>query len=369
MSKHNELSTPVIHRIGIPLRSLTALGATDYDNNDYFVVTGNEQRDKTRVSVYRAQQLIDSLETQSVLETKLDGASSNMESLKEGLFCGIIQKGAHPGTKLWLNIYSVFDGEQGRSVLDSLETKSSLQLDKLEASLSYLKLVADSNTCQIATISRDKLLIAGYERNLTIKQSFLLSSQDSCYWKPCGDWQPDNSGNHLIIGRGQNVQLWDTRSQDACLDFGIFPSLGQILVVRFFPLRQHFVMGGFSSGKVAVWDTRSSLEPILSWTAHYHAVLDLKSNRSHERLIATCGTDAIVHIWDMGELLSTVSFEKEIDRQQLSCVKCVSLEYHSDTIYALDWGISNEFTIASAGYDGNLILSTIPSFVRDKVFS
>ncbi|GJQ10465.1 hypothetical protein GpartN1_g2256.t1 [Galdieria partita] len=362
MSKYDELSTPVIYRAGIPLKSLTALEPVGEDHHDYFVVTGDEQRHGTRVSVYRIHQLVDTVETQCLLEAKLEGSSSDVEALKDGLFSSIIE--TNEGT-LWLNIYNVMK-EQDKTVSESLETKSSIRLDNMGTSLNYVKLIADGSTSQIATVSWDKLSIHNYENNWN--QNFHLTPQDCCYWRPCGDWQPDNTGNHLIIGRGQNVQLWDIRSQDTCADFGVFPSFGQILVLRYFPLRQHFVMAGFSSGKVVVWDTRSYSEPILSWNAHHHAILDLKSNWSHERLVATCGTDTIVHIWDMKELLSMPNTNGSVKKQP-SYVKCSSLEYHSDTIYALEWGISNEFTIASVGCDGSFITTTIPSFLRDKMFT
>ncbi|EME30338.1 Protein TSSC1 [Galdieria sulphuraria] len=369
MSKYDELSTPVIYRSNSPLKSLIALGTNEEDYNDYFVLAGDEPRGRTHVSLYRVNQLVDTVESQCLLETRWDASSSNLVALKDGLFASIVEESTHPGT-LWLNIYNVLSKDDRDNIIsEKLQTKSCIRLDNLETSLSYVNLIANRSTCcQIATVSCDKLLIHDYEKDLN--QNFHLTPQDCCYWKPCGDWQPDNSGNHLIIGRGQSVQLWDIRSQDTCADFGVFPNFGQILALRYFPLRQHFVMGGFSSGKVVVWDTRSSLEPILSWTAHHHAILDLKSNWSHERLVATCGTDAIIHIWDMKELFSmSPTVSKGSARQQPSYVKCSSLEYHSDTIHALEWGISNEFTIASVGYDGNFILTTIPSFVRDKVFT
>jgi WD40 repeat protein len=368
-ARHNENMVPYIHNFGIPLKSLTKLGTMETENNneDYFLVVGDEQRDQSRLCLLRVEQLLvdDSVKTHSLFETKLDGSLHNVEALNScGLFGGIMEenrwKNQHRQA-LALHIYKVSLNEE-EPKFSTQNLKTSISLDRtMDTSWHYVRLVADRSSPQIAAVSSDKLLLFHYEKEST--ESFPLSPQDSCYWKPCGDWQPDNTGNHLMIGRGQSVQLWDVRSQDTRTDLVVFPSFGQILVVRYFPLRQHFLVGGFSSGKVVVWDIRSPSQPVVSWTAHHHAIFDIKSNGSHERLVASCGTDSLVHIWDMEEL-----FSKE-QPHSTTCVPCTSFEYHSDTIYALEWGTLNEFMMTSVGYDGKFIAATIPSFVRRSLFT
>eukprot|EP00871_Galdieria_phlegrea_P005790 jgi/Galph1/699/GphlegSOOS_G5496.1 len=347
-----------------PCTSVTTLVySNDASTSDFLVTSSGNVKDGTLLSLFRTQHEFNGPQAYPVTSTQLQYSCQDLKPLDSGYFATLVKELAR-------KLDYIFGKEP-----NTLELVVEEPLQRLATSIYYSTLITQPSTNSLAIVAPDKLFVFSFASNtgLSSVNSFPLSGQEVCCWKPCGDWEPESSGQRIVIGRGRKAEIWDIRSRDIASNFYGRISFGQLLVLRYFPFRHYFVIGGYSSGRIAVWDVRKTSEPVVSWVAHQHAVLDMKMNPSHERLVASCGTDGTVNIWDMESSLF-VSKTKGHDLSLKPTLevnnrpeKVLSVGLHSDSVYAVDWGLGNEFVLTSVGFDGKLAVFTIPQTLKEKI--
>lgn len=162
------------------------------------------------------------------------------------------------------------------------------------------------------------------------------------------------------------------------------------------PNKPHVLVTSGQEGLIKFWDLRSSRQPLLTVSGgHSHWLTQVSYNPFHDQLVMSAGTDSIVNLWRISSISSAPLLTLDDDDDDENHVLGgedmhggggggggtnnggnksggnpnvrVSRFEHMDSVYATAWGASDAWIYASAGYDGKVVLSHVPSKEKYKI--
>ncbi|CAJ1942368.1 unnamed protein product [Cylindrotheca closterium] len=175
----------------------------------------------------------------------------------------------------------------------------------------------------------------------------------------------------MAVASGSRVHMVDWRTQETVADFMCHHRYG-ITDLDFNPNKPHVLGTAGQDGLIKFWDLRSSRQPLMvSRGGHRHWVSQLKYNPFHDQLLLSAGTDSLVNLWRFSTISSAplLTFDEAEDPADTASGPNVRVAQHEhlDSVYATAWGASDAWVYASAGYDGKVGLSNVPSKEKYKI--
>ena len=98
---------------------------------------------------------------------------------------------------------------------------------------------------------------------------------------------------------------------------------------------------GSTDKTIRVWDLRNLTQPLTILPHHRYPPKKVRFSPHQGWLFASCGYDMNVHIYHMNDSVEPLKFKGA---------------QHTEFIPGLDWSMFDEKLIASAGWDGRLLI-------------
>ncbi len=208
-------------------------------------------------------------------------------------------------------------------------------------------------------------------------------------------WDPHHADS-TAVAAGTHVQLIDWRTSPGsagmverfpCHRYGVTD-------LDYNPNKPHVLTTAGQEGFLKFWDLRNVKQPLLTVRGgHSHWATCVSYNPFHDQLVMSAGSDSIVNLWRISTISSapllTLDDEDDDDdggddvdnneeknthrKDQVGGSNAngpnvlVSRQEHMDSVYATAWGAADAWIYASAGYDGKVVLSHVPSKEKYKI--
>lgn len=193
-------------------------------------------------------------------------------------------------------------------------------------------------------------------------------------------WSPHSNCGLIGIASGNSIFSKDlrTKSSSTSMAWSIPQSHGQIVRdLDFNPNAQYYLASCGDDCETRFWDVRNTSSPALSMLNHSHWVWSVRYNLFHDQLVLTSSSDSRVMLiraatiasQPFGHLLDAEDDTLEEDNSVLSHKSNTNIptdaviatfEEHEDSVYAVEWSISDPWIFASLSYDGRLVINKVP---------
>uniref|UniRef100_A0A8R1HWD7 WD_REPEATS_REGION domain-containing protein n=1 Tax=Caenorhabditis japonica TaxID=281687 RepID=A0A8R1HWD7_CAEJA len=176
-------------------------------------------------------------------------------------------------------------------------------------------------------------------------------------------WSPHYDGNMLGVTVGRSAICMDTRTANEHLRVPNAHS-HRAISIDFNPNLQHVIATCGDDGYVRIWDTRSPTEALMSLHPHAHWVWQVRFHPVHDQLLLTGGSDACV-VLSCAQSVSSEQIEEEDDEDEVEMVEKLQdgqlerIDEHEDSVYSCAWSAADPWSFASLSYDGRMILSNV----------
>ncbi|CAI5439771.1 unnamed protein product [Caenorhabditis angaria] len=255
-----------------------------------------------------------------------------------------------------LNIWNIDEDKR------TLEKLSELKLDSLNYGLDW-----DQTTMKAVAIGAETVAIYDMSNEPKLDQSIKIDEEGSEIYS--AKWSSHYEGNMLGLTIGKNVRCVDVRTPRDFLKVANAHS-HRALSMDFNPNLQHVIATCGDDGYIRIWDTRSSKSALMSLHPHAHWVWQVKYHPVHDQLLLSVGSDACVVLScaqsvssEQNEQEEEVEDEEEMEKsmniEKLSDGTLERIDEHEDSVYACAWSSADPWTFASLSYDGRMILSKV----------
>lgn len=179
-------------------------------------------------------------------------------------------------------------------------------------------------------------------------------------------WNPHSAGNVLGLAVDKDVICHDLREKSESLRIKDAHA-HRALHLDFNPNLQHVVASCGDDGAVRLWDWRQTKTPLVTVVPHAHWAWQVRFHPVHDQLIISAGSDATVvlscvlsassEVGDLG--LDDDTPEEENTEVKLEDGQLERIEEHEESVYACVWAASDPWTFASLSYDGRVVISRV----------
>ena len=233
---------------------------------------------------------------------------------------------------------------------------------------------------QIISLTENKLFlwdIESHKNVSTINADFNVNTKSSNRFNKITTfrWSPHSNCGLIGIANSNYIYAKDLRvkSSSNSIAWSIPNSHSQLVRdLDFNPNAQYYLSSCGDDCETRFWDVRNTTEPVLSMTNHSHWVWSVRYNLFHDQLLLTSSSDSRVVLiravsvasQPFGHLLE----DEIIDDESNTISKTVSptdaviatFEEHEDSVYAVEWSVSDPWIFASLSYDGRLVINKVP---------
>ncbi|VDO21848.1 unnamed protein product [Haemonchus placei] len=177
-------------------------------------------------------------------------------------------------------------------------------------------------------------------------------------------WNPHGDGNSLGLAIDKDIACHDLRAAGESLRIKDAHA-HRALHLDFNPNLQHVVASCGDDGAVRLWDWRNPNSTLVTVTPHAHWAWQVRFHPVHDQLILSAGSDATVvlscvvsassEVGDLG--LDDTTEGEETDK--LEDGQLERIEEHEESVYACLWAAADPWTFASLSYDGRVVISRV----------
>ncbi|CAG2158895.1 unnamed protein product [Oppiella nova] len=223
-------------------------------------------------------------------------------------------------------------------------------------------LATDRSHKNVSTINADF--------NVTTKSSNRFNKITTFRWSPhsnCGLIGIANSNciyaKDLRVKSTSNTNAWSIPNSHSQL----------VRDLDFNPNAQYYLSSCGDDCETRFWDVRNTTRPVLSLTNHSHWVWSVRYNLFHDQLVLTSSSDSRVVLiravsvasQPFGHLLEDEMADEDngvTHNKSSSAIDGVIATYeeHEDSVYAVEWSVSDPWIFASLSYDGRLVINKVP---------
>lgn len=229
-------------------------------------------------------------------------------------------------------------------------------------------------TSSLVTVCADELQL--WDVNVgastaTLKHSAKAQAAGEAY-ASCR-WNPHHSYAYVASASGKNLRGCDLRSMEQTFCIEKAHSNVTVRNLDFNPNKQYNMLSCGDDGKVKFWDVRSPDKALLEFSSHHsHWVWSARYNHFHDQLIISSSSDNQVALSNAGSLSSGLleHLEEEEDDDEDEASKpqpdglILTYEEHEDSVYCVEWSITDAWVFASLSYDGRFILNSVPNDIK-----
>ncbi|VDM61549.1 unnamed protein product [Angiostrongylus costaricensis] len=216
----------------------------------------------------------------------------------------------------------------------------------------------DQQSGHASCLFQSSVLIFHCDEGLKVSQNRILSCKTYAQ-----AWNPHSSGNLIGLTTDKDIICHDLRAEGESMRIKD-AHMHRVLHLDFNPNLQHVVASCGDEGAVRLWDWRHPSVSLMTATPHTHWAWQVRFHPVHDQLILSAGSDATVVLSCMLSASSEIddlnldgtteeSFEKLEDGQ------LERIEEHEESIYACVWATADPWTFASLSYDGRVVVSRV----------
>ena len=233
---------------------------------------------------------------------------------------------------------------------------------------------------QIMTINDNKLLLWDIEshKNVSaINTEFNVSSKTSSRFNKLTTfrWSPHSNCGLIGIANSNYIYSKDLRMKSSSSSTAwTIPNAHSQLVrdLDFNPNAQYYMASCGDDCETRFWDVRNTGQPVLSMNNHSHWVWSVRYNLFHDQLLLTSSSDSRVVLiravsvasQPFGHLLEDdiIDDDNGLLSKPSTATDAVigTFEEHEDSVYAVEWSVSDPWLFASLSYDGRLVINKVP---------
>jgi WD40 repeat protein len=221
------------------------------------------------------------------------------------------------------------------------------------------------------------LLIANAQQiqifNFEVNQSLFARETASV----CARQDPHNQHQVGYCSAGNIVTL-DKRSGKDSL--AILGHEDACLQLSFNPNKLHTIASCGADSMTRVWDLRKAKTALLEFEEFGHWTSCLAYNQFHDQLLLTGGSSTFLHFYRaqsvsslplQGDLEQTfnmsVDFSERSFKQAPGADKLILRMELEDSVVAVDWSQKDAWVFAAGGYNGSMVVGTVPSKEKYRI--
>lgn len=233
---------------------------------------------------------------------------------------------------------------------------------------------------QILTINDNKLLlwdIESHKNLVAINTDLNVSSKTSNRFNKLTTfrWSPHSSCGLIGIANSNYIYSKDLRVKSGSGSTAwTIPNAHSQLVrdLDFNPNAQYYMASCGDDCETRFWDVRNTGRPVLAMSNHSHWVWSVRYNLFHDQLVLTSSSDSRVVLiravsvasQPFGHLLEDEIIDDEsglLSKPSATTDAVIgTFEEHEDSVYAVEWSVSDPWLFASLSYDGRLVINKVP---------
>ncbi|VDK87258.1 unnamed protein product [Onchocerca ochengi] len=216
---------------------------------------------------------------------------------------------------------------------------------------------------KMAIAVNNSVLIADVTNSLKTENSISIDSKAPI---SASVWNPHSNGNTLAIAYDTTVKGIDVLSlQEAfCIKNVNSPRVRNL---DFNPNVQHVVATCGDDFRVVLWDIRKVDMPLKVLQDHSHWVWCVKFNPIHDQLLLSAGSDARLFLNSLESLSSesihSLTLEPDDSSSSpenvLGDERLEKMEEHEESVYSCAWAGNDPWIFASVSFDGRVIVSKV----------
>ncbi|VDN58119.1 unnamed protein product [Dracunculus medinensis] len=179
-------------------------------------------------------------------------------------------------------------------------------------------------------------------------------------------WNPHSNGSLISVAYDDFIKGIDYRSLDSAF---IIESVNtpNVRNLDYNPNVQYILATCGDDCKVSIWDTRKVMEPLKSLHDHSHWVWSVRFNPIHDQLLLSVGSDARIFLNNLESLssesmhaLDFVNDDAENTRvPKLEDGRLEKLEEHEESVYSCAWATNDPWVFATLSLDGRVVISRV----------
>uniref|UniRef100_A0A915Q187 EIPR1-like beta-propeller domain-containing protein n=1 Tax=Setaria digitata TaxID=48799 RepID=A0A915Q187_9BILA len=216
---------------------------------------------------------------------------------------------------------------------------------------------------KVAIAVNNSMLIADVADSLKIESSLLIDCKTPI---SASVWNPHSNGKTLAIAYDTSVKGIDVCSlqETFCIRYANSPRVRNL---DFNPNVQHIVATCGDDFRVALWDIRKVNVPVKILQDHSHWVWCVKFNPIHDQLLLSAGSDARLFLNSLESLssesvhsLALVADESYSSHEnKLGDGRLEKMEEHEDSVFSCAWAGNDPWVFGSVSFDGRVIVSKV----------
>ncbi|XP_054167172.1 EARP-interacting protein homolog [Oppia nitens] len=240
---------------------------------------------------------------------------------------------------------------------------------------------------QIINFAENKLYLWDVEshKNLsTINADFNVTAKSANKFNKITTfrWSPHSNCGLIGVANSNYIYAKDLRIKSSS---GVYawtiPNAHSQLVrdLDFNPNAQYYLSSCGDDCETRFWDVRNTSAPVLSVTNHSHWVWSVRYNLFHDQLVLTSSSDSRVVLMravsvasqPFGHLLEDESPEDDngvFNKTSMNTDGIIAtFEEHEDSVYSVEWSVSDPWIFASLSYDGRLVINKVPKIEKFNI--
>ncbi|CAG9532797.1 unnamed protein product [Cercopithifilaria johnstoni] len=216
---------------------------------------------------------------------------------------------------------------------------------------------------KVAIAVNNSVLMADVTSSLKIESSTSIDGKTPI---SASVWNPHSNGSILAVAYDTLVKGVDVRSfQEAfCIKRVNSPRVRNL---DFNPNVQHIVATCGDDFRVLLWDMRKVDMPLKVLQDHSHWVWCVKFNPIHDQLLLSAGSDARLFLNSLASLSSESIHSLVLvpddsyssPENVLGDERLEKMEEHEESVYSCAWASNDPWVFASVSFDGRVIVSKV----------
>ncbi|MCP9264347.1 Protein TSSC1 [Dirofilaria immitis] len=216
---------------------------------------------------------------------------------------------------------------------------------------------------KMAIAVNNSVLIADVTNSLKIECSTLVDGKIPI---STSVWNPHSNGSTLAVAYNTSVKGVDVRSLQEAFYIKHVNS-PRVRNLDFNPNVQHILATCGDDFRVALWDVRKLDMPLKVLQDHSHWVWCVKFNPIHDQLLLSAGSDARLFLNSLESLSSesihSLALEPDDNYSSpenvLGDERLEKMEEHEESVYSCAWAGNDPWIFASVSFDGRVIVSKV----------